>query len=134
MPLYRIHQRLLLNASQGLCLQGGEGVVHSLSSVSADHITALLKTGAISLVQAPPLDTFTGWVGRARKLDSLGIDTIGFVTMKPRDIAYSIRASVDTGSEQEAFDQRVDQLALAVERWQREIKNYLGIGSAYIRR
>ena len=127
--LYRIHQRLIVNAKQGLCIDGGEGVTHTLGMVGKDKIAVLLRTGAISLVQAPPLATFEGWVGRARKLDELGIDTVAFVTLPARDVAYAIRASVGN-----VEGSKVDQLTRAVERWQAEIKEYLGIGSAHVRR
>ena len=127
--LYRIHSRLVVNAKQGLCIDGGEGVTHTLGMVGKDKIAVLLRTGAISLVQAPPLDTFEGWAGRARKLGDLGIDTVAFVTLPAQDVAYAIRASV--GSTEKS---KVDQLALAVERWQAEIKGYLGIGSVKVRR
>ena len=79
--LYRIHQRLLVNSKHGTFVEAGPGCVHALGMVSKKTIALLLQGGAISIVQAPPLGIFTGWKGRARKLDSLGIDTIGFITM-----------------------------------------------------
>jgi len=130
--LYRIHQKLLVNATDGLFIQGGDGCIHDLGMLGSDKVERLVQIGAISEVQAPPLETFTGWAGRARKLtDELGIDTIGFIQMDARDIAYAIRASVrkeDSDEDQETFDRKVDQLALAVQRWQGEIKTFLGIG------
>jgi len=133
--LYRIHQKLLIDQAGGVFIEGGDGCVHTLSMLSANTHKALLTTGAISEVQAPPLVTFWGDGGRASKLADLGIDTIAFVTMKPCDVAYAIRASLRKEDEdQETFNQRVDKLALAVERWQGEIKSYLGIDSARVRR
>jgi len=128
--LYRIHQKLLVNHRQSLFIE--RGCVHPLPMLGTATRQALLKTGTISEVQAPPLSVFWGEQGRTRKLADLGIDTIGFVTMEARDIAYAIRASVR--KEGDDFDRKVDKLALAVERWQDEIKDYLGIGSAEIRR
>lgn len=133
--LYRIHQRLLINSKEGLCIPGGEGMVHTLSMISKDHIGALLATGAISLVQAPDLNTFDGWEGKARMLGELGIDTVGFVSLTARDVAYAIRAAHRKEDESAVdFDHKVDKLAVAVERWQHEIRDLLGIGSAYVRR
>jgi len=133
--LYRIHQRLLINSKEGLCIPGGEGMVHTLSMLGKNTIAALLDTGAISLVQAPPLETFNGWESKARMLGELGIDTVGFVSMGARDVAYAIRAARrKEGTDAARFDRQVDKLAVAVERWQREIRDYLGIGSAYVRR
>ena len=133
--LYRIHDKILIDSRNGVFLEGGEGCVHTLSMLGASVRQALLKVGAISELQAPPLSVFTGWAGRARKLEELGIDTIGFVTMDAHDVAYAIRASVrKEGDEQETFDQKVDKLALAVQRWQAEIEENLGIGSADVRR
>lgn len=133
--LYRIHQRLLINSKEGLCIPGGEGMVHTLSMISKDHIGALLATGAISLVQAPDLDTFDGWEGKAKMLRELGIDTVGFVSLTARDVAYAIRAAHRKEDESAVdFDRKVDKLAVAVERWQHEIRDLLGIGSAYVRR
>jgi hypothetical protein len=103
--------------------------------LSKDKVAILLQVGAISLVQAPPLETFSGWQGRAAKLDSLGIDTVAFITMDSRDVAYAIRASVRKEEEDQAtFDEKTDRLALAVTRWQGEIKQLLGIGGATVRR
>lgn len=134
--LYRIHQKLLIDHNDGTFIEGGDGCVHALSMLSGKTRKALLRTGAISEVQAPPLSVFWGDdTSRTRKLADLGIDTIGFVTMEARDIAYAIRASVRKETEdQETFNRKADKLALAVERWQAEIRDYLGIGSARIRR
>jgi len=133
--LYRIHQKLLIDRS-GVFVEGGGGCVHALSMLSGKTIKALLRTGAISEVQAPPLEVFWGErAGRTRKMAELGIDTIGFVTMEARDVAYAIRASArKEGEAQETFNQKADKLALAVERWQAEIRDYLEIGSAGLRR
>lgn len=125
--LYRIHQKVLVGDT---FIVGGEGCVHALPALSRRVLDALLANGTISEVQAPPLSVFDGWAGRARKLDSLGIDTIGFIQMDARDVAYAIRASVSGDVDPD----RVDKLALAVERWQGEIKDHLGIGSAQERR
>ncbi len=131
--LYRIHHRLLLNIAHGRYLQ--RGCVHPLGTIRPDVIALLLAQGAISVVHAPTLDAFTGWKGREKKLSELGIDTIGFVTMEPRDIAYAIKATTrNPDTDQETFDERVDKLAIAVERWQHEIKEALGIGDATGRR
>lgn len=132
--LYRIHQKLLI--SDDRFIDGGGGCVHALSMLSAKTRKTLLRTGAISEVQAPPLSVFWGNdTSRTRKLAELGIDAIGFVTMEARDIAYAIRASVRKKDEdQETFNRKADKLAFAVERWQAEIRDYLGIGSARIRR
>ena len=128
--LYRIHQKLLVNASDGLMVGGSPNCVHSLGMLGQDKIDLLIKLELISPVQAPPLSVFTGWSGRARKLDELGIDTVGFIQMDARDVAYSIRASVrKEGEDQETFNRKVDKLALAVQRWQGEVCEYLGIGS-----
>jgi len=131
--LYRIHQRLLINSKKGTFIEPGG--VHCLKRVNKATVALLLAQGSISLVQAPPLETFTGWGGRARKLASLGIDTIAFITMTPRDIAYAIRDSLRRETEtQERFDEKVTKLAAAVDRWQGEIRQYLGIDSARVRR
>ena len=61
MPLYRIHERLVVDAARGICIDGGEGAIHPLGTLGKDAIATLLKVGAISLVQAPPLETFSGW-------------------------------------------------------------------------
>jgi len=132
--LYRIHQKLLIDQRGGVFVEGGNGCVHSLSMLSTKTRKALLRTGAISEVQAPPLTVFWGDGGRARKLAELGIDTIGFVTMGAKDVAYAIRASIRAPDDDGRFNERVDKLALAVERWQSEIRDYLEIGSARIRR
>jgi len=134
--LYRIHQKLLIDHNDGAFIEGGNGCVHSLSMLSARTRQALLDTGAISEVQAPPLTVFWGeGTSRTRKLADLGIDTVGFVTMGAKDVAYAIRASVRKEDEdQETFNRKADKLALAVERWQAEIRDYLGIGSAEIKR
>lgn len=133
--LYRIHERLLVNRKNGTYIAAGEGKVHALPMVSASAIQVLLRTGAISEVQAPPLDVFTGWRGRARVLDRLGIDTVAFVSMDAHDVAYAMRAALRRSeTPQEDFDERVDKLARAVERWQCEIKGYLGIDGAEVRR
>jgi hypothetical protein len=133
--LYRVHQRLLIDSQEGRFIEGGEGCTHTLSTLNTNAIKALLKMGAISEVQAPPLETFTGWAGRAKKLGELGIDTIGFITTPAHDIAFAIRANVRKEEEdQETFDVKVDKLTLAVERWQREIKTVLDIGDARTRR
>jgi hypothetical protein len=103
--------------------------------VSANSIAALLKVGAISLVQAPSLDTFEGWAGKAKMLGELGIDTVGLVSMEARDVAYAIRAARrKPGVSDGKFQEQVDKLCVAVERWQQEIRGLLGIGSAYVRR
>ena len=128
--LYRVHQKLLVNESEGLMVGGSPDCVHSLGMLGQNKIDLLVRIGAISPVQVPPLSVFTGWGGRARKLNELGIDTIGFIQMDARDIAYSIRASVcKEGESQETFNLKVEKLELAVRRWQREIEQYLGIGS-----
>lgn len=128
--LYRVHQKLLVNSTDGTMIGGSPDCVHALPMLGKDKIAVLLRIGAISEVQAPPLSVFTNWAGRARKLDELGIDTIGFIQMDAHDIAYSIRASVRRETEsQEDFNRKVDKLALAVARWQGEIRQYLGIGS-----
>jgi len=132
--LYRIHQKLLIDHNDGAFIEGGNGCVHSLSMLSARTRKALLDTGAISEVQAPPLTVFWGEGGRACKLADLGIDTIGFVTMGAKDVAYAIRASIRAPGDDDRFNERVDKLALAIERWQAEIRDYLGIGSAEIKR
>jgi len=132
--LYRIHQKLLIDQAGGVFIEGGNGCVHSLSMLSAKTRQALLRTGAISEVQAPPLAVVWSDTGRTRKLADLGIDTIAFVTMEARDVAYAIRASIRAPGDDERFNERVDKLALAVQRWQSEIRDYLGIGSARIRR
>ncbi len=133
--LYRIHQRLLIDSARGLCIPGGEGMVHTLSTLGKDKIAVLLKVGAISLVQAPPLDTFSGWGAKHRMLGALGIDTVGLVSMEARDVAYAICASKRrAGTSEERFAEKVEKLAIAVERWQSEIRELLGIGSAYVRR
>ena len=133
--LYRIHQKLLIDSSV-VFIEGGGGCVHALSMLSAKTRKALLDTGAISKVQAPPLSVFWGeGKSRTSKMAALGIDTVAFVTMEARDVAYAIRASVRKEDEdQETFNRKADKLALAVERWQAEIRDYLGIGSARIRR
>jgi len=132
--LYRIHQRLLVDSKNNVQIEGGEGCVHTLDMVSKENRAILLQVGAISIVQAPPLSTFTHWAGRARKLDELGIDTIGFITMKPGDVAYAIRASLDVEEDQETFDHKVENLTAAVFRWQGEIRQFLGIDSARVKR
>lgn len=128
MSLYRIHQRLLVNRKAGTFVEPGGAC--TLDMIGKDKIKLLLDIGAISLVRAPPLSVFTHWRGRAAKLAELGIDTIGFVTMDARDVAYAIRASVTDDVDQG----KVDRLTLAVERWQGEIRKYLGIDSARVRR
>lgn len=133
MPLYRIHQRLLINRKQGTFIEPNG--VHRLNTVKPATIRLLLAQGTISPVQAPPLDTFTHWQGRAKKLAELGIDTIAFITMTPRDVAYAIRASLHKETEtQEELSIKVDKLTPAVDRWQREIRQYLGINGAQVRR
>lgn len=135
MTLYRIHQRLLVDSAKGIFVEGGEGCVHSLDMIGKGKRAILLRVGAISIVQAPPLDTFDHWRGKARMLESLGIDTIGFITMAAQNVAYAIRAAHRKEDEdQGAFDAKVEKLALAVERWQHEIRGYLGIGIAKTRR
>ncbi len=106
-----------------------------MSMVKSSTIKLLLAQGTISPVQAPPLDTFTHWQGRAKKLAELGIDTIAFIAMTPRDVAYAIRASLHKETEtQEELNAKVDKLTPAVDRWQREIRQYLGIESAKTKR
>ena len=68
-------------------------------------------------------------------LDELGSDSIAFVSMDARDVAYSIRAMKRRDEMTQAqFNEQVDKLAVAVRRWQHEIRNLIGIGSAYVRR
>ena len=133
--LYRIHDRLLVDSRNGTFIEPGEGCVHPLGMIGKAAIAMLLNSGAISLVEAPPLDVFTGWSGRARTLGALGIDTVGLVVMDARDVSYAICASKRGETQtQEAFNVRVDKLAIAVTRWQYEIKEALGIGDALTRR
>lgn len=135
MGLYRVHERLLVDRANGVFVEGGPGCVSTLSMVSKRAIGILLANGAISEVQAPPLAVFTGWRGRARELDALGIDTIAFITMDARDVAYAMRARRRReDEEQEEFDRKVGKLAQAVERWQCEIREFLGIDDADVRR
>lgn len=118
MPLYRIHDRLLVNSKKGEFIEGGPGVVSDLSMISQGHIDVLISGGAISEVKAPPLDELPGWTLRAERLARAGYDAAGFLLGSPDDIIAATR-------EKGVRNWKDWQVRI----WQEELKGYLLIDS-----
>lgn len=114
--LYRIHDRLLVNSKRGIVIEGGEGRVHCLDGISKATIGILLSQGNISIVSAPPLNTFWGWELRAKRLEEARIDTLKFLIMSVEQVIKAMHSD-------EVEDWQPD----LVDEWQEEIKSYLGI-------
>ena len=116
--LYRIHQRLLVNASQGVFIDGGEGVVHDLECIGADKRAILLDIGAVTPVFAAPFsEMFPAWKVRTERLEAAQIGPIDFLQMKPEAICNAVEAATD-----------VRWSPSVVAEWQEDVKARLGIG------
>ncbi len=115
MLLYRIHDRLLVNSRKGEFIEGGPGAVNCLDGIAKKTIKILIERGAISPVRAPALDDLPGWTTRAERLQEAGYDTIGFVLAEPDAVIDATRN-----------DDMRDWLRQNIERWQHEIRGYLG--------
>lgn len=118
--LYRIHERLLVNATQGVFIDGGEGVVHNLECIGADKRAVLLSIGVVSPVFAAPFsEMFPAWKIRTERLEEAHIEPIGFLEMEPEAICDAVEA---------ATDPPIKWKPALVAEWQEDVKARLGIG------
>lgn len=75
-------------------------------------VTILVAKGALSIVRAPPLETFHGWKLRAKKFQEAGYgDAILILETDDESLAFA------TGYQ-----------ARSIKKWKKELKDFLGLG------